>query len=94
MSKLSFGFRRLLVRWTDIQWLITDIKAKRKVRRECRLNNECNEEAERRIQYREFGGELCVAFDNIPIAPVTENNESILYDCREVFQKYIYKQRE
>lgn len=94
MSRLSFNFRRMIVRWNDIQWLILDIKAKRKVHRECRLNNECTREAERRIQYMEFDGKLCVAFDGIPIAPVTENNEDILYESREVFQKYIYKQKE
>lgn len=93
MSKLSINMRRLVIKWRDIDWLITNIKANRKVRKECRLNNRCVLEAERRIQYREFNGKLVVALDNMPIVPVTENNNTVLEDCRDLFGSYIFKQR-
>lgn len=92
-SKLSINMRRLIIKWRDIDWLITNIKANRKVRKETRLNNQCALEAERRIQYREFNGKLCVALDNVPIIPVTEQQNTVLDDCRELFGSYIYKQR-
>ena len=94
MSKLSINMRRLLVKWKDIDWLITNYKRNRRTRRSCRLNNQCVAEAERRIQYREFGGMLVVAFDNIPIVPVTEDNNTVLEDCRDLFANYIFRQRE
>lgn len=75
MSKLSINMRRMIVKYTDICWLITNWKANRKTRKRCKLNNKCYFEAERRIQYREFEGKLCVALDNIPLIPLdgTEN---------------------
>lgn len=93
MSKLSINMRRLVIKWRDIQWLITTVKANRRTRKECRLNNRCVDEAERRIQYREFNGRLVVALDNMPIVPVTENNNTVLEDCRDLFGSYIFKQR-
>lgn len=93
MSKLSINMRRLIIKWRDIQFLIVNIKANRRTRRECRLNNQCVDEAERRIQYREFNGKLVIALDNIPIVPVTENSSILLEDCRDIFGSYIYKQR-
>lgn len=93
MSKLSINMRRLVIKWQDVDWLITNIKANRKVRKETKLNNQCVLEAERRIQYREFNGMLVVALDNIPIVPVTENNNTVLDDCRDVFARYIFKER-
>lgn len=94
MSKLSINMRRLLVKWKDIDWLITNYKSNRSIRRQTKLNNRCAMEAERRIQYREFQGKLVVALDNMPLVPVTENNETVLEDCRDLFARYIFKQRE
>lgn len=51
MSKLSINMRRMIVKYTDICWLITNWKANRKTRKQCELNNKCYLEAERRIQY-------------------------------------------
>lgn len=93
MSKLSINMRRLIIHYRDIVWLVTNIKANRRTRKECRLNNKCCDEAERRIQYREFNGKLVVALDNMPIVPVTENNNTVLEDCRDLFASYIFKQR-
>lgn len=94
MSKLSINMRRLVIKWRDIQWAITIIKSNRRTRKECRLNNRCVLEAERRIQYREFNGRLVVALDNMPIVPVTENNNTVLLeDCRDLFGSFIFKQR-
>ena len=93
MSKLSINMRRLIIKWRDVQFLIVNIKANRRTRRECRLNNLCCDEAERRIQYREFNGMLVIALDNIPIVPVEEYSSITLEDCRALFGSYIFKQR-
>lgn len=93
MSKLSINMRRLIVRWCDILWLIDNHKANRKTRKRCKLNNKCCEEAQHRIQYREFEGNLCIALDNIPLFPVDGFNNECLDATRETFQKYIFDQR-
>lgn len=93
MSNLSINMRRLIIKWRDVDWLVTNIKANRKVRKEARLNNQCVLEAERRIQYREFNGMLVIALDNIPIVPVEEYSSDTLEDCRALFGSYIFKQR-
>ena len=93
MSNLSINMRRLIIKWRDVDWLVTNIKANRKVRKEARLNNQCVLEAERRIQYREFDGMLVIALDNIPIVPVEEYSSVTLEDCRALFGSYIFKQR-
>lgn len=93
MSNLSINFRRLIIKWRDVDWLVTNIKANRKVRKEARLNNQCVLEAERRIQYREFDGKLVIALDNIPIVPVEEYSSIKLEICRALFGSYIFKQR-
>lgn len=85
--------RRLIIKWRDVDWLVTNIKANRKVRKEARLNNQCVLEAERRIQYREFDGMLVIALDNIPIVPVEEYSSDTLEVCRALFGSYIFKQR-
>lgn len=85
--------RRLIIKWRDVDWLVTNIKANRKVRKEARLNNQCVLEAERRIQYREFNGMLVIALDNIHIVPVEEYSSDTLEDCRALFGSYIFKQR-
>lgn len=41
MSKLSINMRRMIVKYTDICWLITNWKANRKTRKQCELNNKC-----------------------------------------------------
>lgn len=89
MSKLSINMRRMIVKYTDICWLITNWKANRKTRKQCELNNKCYFEAERRIQYREFEGNLCVALD--PVDGIGDNE--VLKSCRETFQSYIFNQR-
>lgn len=38
MSKLSINMRRMIVKYTDICWLITNWKANRKTRKRCKLN--------------------------------------------------------
>lgn len=86
MSKLSINMRRMIVKYTDICWLITNWKANRKTRKRCELNNKCYIEAERRIQYREFEGNLCLALDGI-------GGNEVLKSCRETFQSYIFSQR-
>lgn len=93
MSKLSINMRRMIVKYTDICWLITSWKANRKTRKRCELNNKCYIEAERRIQYREFNGNLYVALDNIPLIHLNGINNDILKQCRETFQSYIFNQR-
>lgn len=93
MSKLSINMRRMIVKYTDICWLITSWKANRKTRKRCELNNKCYIEAERRIQYREFKGNLYVALDNIPLIHLNGIDNDILKQCRETFQSYIFNQR-
>lgn len=94
MSKLSINMRRMIVKYTDICWLITNWKANRKTRKQCELNNKCYLEAERRIQYREFEGNLCVALDNIPLIPLDGiGGNEVLKSFRETFQSYIFSQR-
>nr|DAT31195.1 MAG TPA: hypothetical protein [Caudoviricetes sp.] len=93
MSKLSINMRRMIVKYTDICWLITNWKSNRKIRKCCELNNKCHLEAERRIQYREFQGNLCVALDNIPLIPLDGTDNEVLKSCRETFQSYIFNQR-
>lgn len=93
MSKLSINMRRMIVKYTDICWLITSWKANRKTRKRCELNNKCYIEAERRIQYREFKSNLYVALDNIPLIHLNGINNDILKQCRETFQSYIFNQR-
>jgi len=93
MSKLSINMRRLIVKWTDIRWLIMSHKANVKTRNRCKLNNKCYYEAMRRVQYREFGGNLCVALDNIPLIPLDGTDNEVLKSCRETFQSYIFDQR-
>lgn len=93
MSKLSINMRRMIVKYTDICRLITSWKANRKTRKRCELNNKCYIEAERRIQYREFKGNLYVALDNIPLIHLNGINNDILKQCRETFQSYIFNQR-
>lgn len=93
MSKLSINMRRMIVKYTDICWLITSWKANRKTRKRCELNNKRYIEAERRIQYREFKGNLYVALDNIPLIHLNGINNDILKQCRETFQSYIFNQR-
>ena len=93
MSKLSINMRRMIVKYTDILWLITNWKSNRKTRKCCELNNKCHLEAERRIQYREFHGNLCVALDNIPLIPLDGTDNEVLKSCRNTFQSYIFNQR-
>lgn len=94
MSKLSINMRRMIVKYTDICWLITSWKANRKTRKQCELNNKCYLEAERRIQYREFEGNLCVSLDNIPLIPLDGiGGNEVLKSCRETFQSYIFNKR-
>lgn len=93
MSKLSINMRRIIVKYTDIVWLVTNWKANRRTRKRCNLNNKCYDEAQRRVQYREFGGNLCIALDNIPLFPVDGINNECLEAARETFQKYIFDQR-
>lgn len=93
MSKLSINMRRMIVKYTDICWLITNWKANRKTRKQCKLNNKCYLEAERRIQYREFGGNLCIALDNVPILAIDNADQQTLDACRDTFMQYIFKQR-
>lgn len=93
MSKLSINMRRMIVKYTDICWLITNWKANRKTRKQCELNNKCYLEAERRIQYREFKDNLYVALDNIPLIHLNGIDNDILKSCRETFQSYIFNQR-
>lgn len=38
MSKLSINMRRMIVKYTDICWLITNWKSNRKTRKCCKLN--------------------------------------------------------
>lgn len=42
MSKLSINMRRMIVKYTDICWLITNWKSNRKTRKCCELNNKCH----------------------------------------------------
>lgn len=93
MSKLSINMRRMIVKYTDICWLITNWKANHKTRKRCELNNKCYIEAERRIQYREFKGNLYVALDNIPLIHLNGIDNDILKSFRETFQSYIFNQR-
>lgn len=93
MSKLSINMRRMIVKYTDIVWLVTSWKANRRTRKRCNLNNKCYDEAQRRVQYREFGGNLCIALDNIPLFPVDGISNECLDATRETFQKYIFDQR-
>lgn len=93
MSKLSINMRRMIVKYTDICWLITNWKANRKTRKCCKLNNKCYLEAERRIQCREFKGNLYVALDNIPLIHLNGIDNDILKSCRETFQSYLFNQR-
>ena len=83
----------MIVKYTDICWLITSWNANRKTRKRCELNNKCYIEAERRIQYREFKGNLYVALDNIPLIHLNGINNDILKQCLETFQSYIFNQR-
>lgn len=93
MSKLSINMRRMIVKYTDICWLITNWNANRKTRKHCKLNNKCYLEAERRIQHREFKGNLYVALDNIPLIHLNGIDNDILKSCRETFQSYLFNQR-
>ena len=93
MSKLSINMRRMIVKYKDICWLITNWKSNRKTRKCRELNNKCYLEAERRIQYREFEGNLCVALDNIPLIPLDGTDNEVLESCRGTFQRYIFNQR-
>lgn len=94
MSKLSVNMRRMIVKWKDISWLITEWKSNRKIRKETKLNNKCCKEAEHRIQFREFRGNLCIALDNVPIIPVEESDIELLNSSRKTFQQYIFLQRD
>ena len=73
--------------------LITGYKARLKTRRRARLHVSCYKEALRRIQYREFGGNLCIALDNVPILAIDNADPQTLDACRETFKEYIFDQR-
>lgn len=49
------------------------------------------DEAQHRIQIREFGGKLCLAIDNIPVVPIQEdwNAFDVLASCRKTFGEYL-----
>lgn len=47
------------------------------------------QEAGRRLQVREFGDRLCLAFDGIPILPMADFDNRMLTDARQTFLDYI-----
>lgn len=47
------------------------------------------QEAGRRLQVREFGDRLCLAFDGIPILPMADFDNSLLTNARQTFLDYI-----
>lgn len=64
------------------------VKAIRQQRAE-RTERSNKQQAEHRIQVREFGKQLCLAFDNIPILPMEEFNNEVLTEARKTFNNYL-----
>lgn len=47
------------------------------------------EEANRRVQVREFDNMLCISLDGMPIVPLKEFDKQALSDARLTFYNYI-----
>lgn len=92
MSKTSI-VKRIAVEFRELDMIITGYKATLKTRRLARLHESCYKESIRRIQYREFGGNLCIALDNVPILAIGNADPETLDACRDTFMQYIFKQR-
>lgn len=85
--------KRIVAEFRELDMLITGYKATLKTRRRARLHESCYKESIRRIQYREFGGNLCIALDNVPILAIDNADPQTLDACRDTFMQYIFKQR-
>ncbi len=92
MSK-ALIVKRIVSELRELDMLITGYKATLKTRRRARLHESCYKESLRRIQYREFGGNLCIALDNVPILAIDNADPQTLDACRETFKEYIFDQR-
>jgi hypothetical protein len=73
----------LLNRW------LTENRKKKERQREARLEMEVQE----RLQVREFGGQLCLCLDNVPVIASTAFNDTELKQARYMLKQYIKRTR-
>lgn len=61
------------------------VSTRRNIRRNARLTKE----AEARVQVREFGGQLCLSIDGVPLLPMATYNTLMLQDARTTLYNYL-----